>query len=72
MKVPVSWLKKYINLDGIDINDLSHLMTMAGTEVSSIDIVGEHWDAEHLLVGEIIDIKPHPDADKLRLPTIKV
>ena len=72
MKVPVSWLKKYINLDGIDINDLSHLMTMAGTEVSSIDIVGEHWDTEHLLVGEIIDIKPHPDADKLRLPTIKL
>ena len=72
MKIPVSWLKKYIELDGVDINNLSHLMTMAGTEVSTIDHIGEYWDTEHLLVGEIVDIKPHPDADKLRLPTIKI
>ena len=72
MKIPVSWLEKYIKLDGLDINQLAHLMTMAGTEVSSVEHIGESWDSEHLVVGEIIDIKPHPDADKLRLPTIKI
>ena len=72
MKIPVSWLEKYIKLDGLDITQLAHLMTMAGTEVSSVEHIGESWDSEHLVVGEIVDIKPHPNADKLRLPTIKI
>ena len=59
MKIPVSWLEKYIKLDGLDINQLAHLMTMAGTEVSSVEHIGESWDSEHLVVGEIVvDVAP--------------
>ena len=47
MKIPVSWLEKYIKLDGLDITQLAHLMTMAGTEVSSVEHIGESWDSEH-------------------------
>ena len=69
MKIPISWLKKYINIE-TDVQQLGHNLTMAGLEVAGIHCLGEEWDEGHLIVGEIIDINPHPDADRLRLPKI--
>ena len=39
MKVPVSWLSEYVDID-IGLDDLSHRLTMAGNEVGSIDRTG--------------------------------
>ena len=48
--------------------DLAHRLTMAGNEVGSIDVVGEFWD--HVYVGYVDSIQPHPNADRLRLATV--
>ena len=69
MKIPISWLKKYIEFD-TDVRELSHDLTMAGLEVAGIDFVGADWDDEHLIVGEILDISSHPNADRLKMPKI--
>ena len=39
MKVPVSWLSEYVDID-IGLDELSHRLTMAGNEVGSIDRTG--------------------------------
>ena len=69
MKIPISWLTKYVDIEK-NVQQLGHDLTMAGLEVAGITLVGEGWDEDNLLVGEIVEISPHPDADKLRLPTI--
>ena len=69
MKIPISWLKKYVDIEK-NVQQLGHDLTMAGLEVAGITLVGEGWDEDNLVVGEIVEISPHPDADKLRLPTI--
>ena len=65
MKIPISWIKQYIDYD-ISNEKVAELLTMAGTEVSEIKKIGENWD-ENIIVGKIIKIKKHPNADRLSL-----
>lgn len=85
MKIPISWLKDFINLDGLSVEDIARKLTLAGMEVDEILYVGlpmpiykegeKHefktngiaWDKEKLVVAEIREVKPHPNADRLTL-----
>ncbi len=62
MKVPYNWLKSYINFSYTP-RELAHELTMAGLEVESVDFCGE--GLEDIIIGEIKQVKAHPDADKL-------
>ena len=64
MKVPISWLKNYINVDENNLDDLLHRLTLAGTEVESVEIQG-NW--EGVKVGQVLEISKHPNADRLSL-----
>ncbi len=81
MKVPISWLKDFVDID-ISIAELASLITMAGMEVEAIQIVGLpmpkpgsvdaalsglEWDREKIVVGAISEVMPHPNADRLVL-----
>lgn len=69
MLVPVSWLKDYVDID-IDIERLAEAMTMSGTMVESILESGR--EMEKVVVGKVIEIRPHPNADKLVLGMVDV
>ncbi|PCJ52629.1 MAG: phenylalanine--tRNA ligase subunit beta [Candidatus Hydrogenedentota bacterium] len=62
MKFPLSWLKDYIDLD-VSVDELCDKMTMLGLEIESVESMGE--GIQNVVVGHILDIQPHPDADKL-------
>jgi phenylalanyl-tRNA synthetase beta chain len=68
MKVPVSWLRDYIT-EPFEVDDIAHRLTMVGTEVAEIERIGASW--EGLTVGLVLDVKPHPNADRLRLVTVE-
>ena len=36
MKAPINWLKKYVDIDLNNIDDLLHKLTLSGTEVDSV------------------------------------
>ncbi|MBI2424806.1 MAG: phenylalanine--tRNA ligase subunit beta [Candidatus Hydrogenedentes bacterium] len=63
MRVSLNWLKEYVNLDGISVEDLAHRMTMLGLEIEAIEEPGA--EIQQVYVGEILSIEPHPDADKI-------
>lgn len=67
MKVPLKWLKDYVDIE-ISNQDLANKLTMAGLEVSEIQVVGGSW--EKVVVGQILEINQHPNADRLRLATV--
>ncbi len=67
MKVPLSWLKEYISID-LTPQELSHRLTMSGTEVEGIATVGGSWD--NIYVGEVLRVEKHPNADRLKLATV--
>ena len=71
MLVPISWLKNYVAVtDSPD--DLAHKLTMAGVEIGEVETVGENWDADKIVVGHVLEVNPHPNADRLMLPTVDI
>ena len=69
MLVPMSWIKKYVQIN-IPVEELAHILTMAGTEVGSVTHIGQDWPKEKIVIGSVLSVEPHPNADRLTLPTI--
>lgn len=69
MLIPLSWLKNYVPVTDAPA-DLAHKLTMAGIEIGDVQMIGTDWDAEKVVVGHVLDVAPHPNADRLRLPTV--
>ena len=67
MKVPLKWLKEYIDIT-LPVADLASRLTMAGIETNIMQVTGSSW--ENICVGKIVAINPHPNADRLTLPTL--
>lgn len=63
MKLSYNWLNQYIDLSGIDINELAHTITMKICEVEEVEEVTPFL--KDIVVAKVEEIKPHPDADKL-------
>ncbi|MEK6265529.1 MAG: phenylalanine--tRNA ligase subunit beta [Clostridium sp.] len=62
MKVPVKWLKDYVDID-ISPKELGDRLTMSGSKVEEVIISGA--EIENVVTGKIIEIVKHPDADTL-------
>jgi phenylalanyl-tRNA synthetase beta chain len=69
MLVPLTWLKKYVPVT-IPPRELAHRLTMAGTEVGAVEEIGADWDRDKVLVGRVLKVDRHPNADRLTLPTV--
>ena len=92
MKVPLSWLKDYVNIT-LPAEDLAERLTLAGLEVEHIDTIGvapgrkaevhssqatnesvQHaglvWDREKIVIAQIVEVRPHPNADRLVLADV--
>ncbi|MGI6741067.1 MAG: phenylalanine--tRNA ligase subunit beta [Brevefilum sp.] len=82
MKVPITWLKDYIDIDNLGLEELAKIMTMVGLEVEEIHLVGLpqpeaemhefkytgiSWPAEKFIVARVDEVLPHPNADRLVL-----
>ena len=82
MKLPISWLKDFVTIT-LPLEELAHRLTLAGLEVEGIryvglplpregdrqetKITGFGWDPDAIVVGEILEVKEHPNADRLVL-----
>lgn len=64
MLFPESWLRSYVNPD-LDTEELAHRLTMAGLEVEETDSVAPAFTG--VVVARIVDVQPHPNADRLRV-----
>jgi phenylalanyl-tRNA synthetase beta chain len=64
MKVLLSWLREFAPFEG-DPGDLADDMSDLGMAVESIDHVGQGLDG--IVVAKVVDLRPHPNADKIQL-----
>lgn len=62
MLVPIEWLKEYTDIK-TDIEEFCERMIMSGSNIETVEHFGE--GIENIVVGRIVDIEKHPDADKL-------
>jgi phenylalanyl-tRNA synthetase beta chain len=85
MKLPISWLRDYVDITDLTPEEISRKLTFGGLEVEEIHYAGwampvygkddKHefkvggigWDKEKIVVAEIREVMPHPNADRLTL-----
>ena len=68
MRVPLSWLKDYVNIT-LPVEELAEKLTIAGLEVTEIEYFGIPggndetrllWDRQKLIIGHILEVSQHP------------
>ncbi|GAW97754.1 MULTISPECIES: phenylalanine--tRNA ligase subunit beta [Colwellia] len=69
MKFSESWLREWVN-PALSSAELAHQITMAGLEVDSVDPVAGEFSG--VIIGEVVECGPHPDADKLQVTKISL
>jgi phenylalanyl-tRNA synthetase beta chain len=65
MRVPLDWLREYCAPD-LDVSGIEERLTMTGTKVEAIHHHGV-GAVEHFVVGRVLSVEAHPDADRLRV-----
>jgi len=75
MRIPLSWLKDYVDIT-ISPAELAERLTLAGLEVETIEYIGLPeadlpWDPEKIVVGELRAVHYHPNADRLVLAEVE-
>jgi phenylalanyl-tRNA synthetase beta chain len=64
MKVLLSWLRDFAPIE-TDPAALGDVMSDLGMAVEEMDVLGEGLDG--IVVARVLDLRPHPDADKIQL-----
>jgi phenylalanyl-tRNA synthetase beta chain len=74
MKVPISWLKDYVDVT-LPLEELAERLTLAGLEIAGIRYLGIEaadvvWERDKIFVGHILAVHAHPNADRLVLADV--
>ncbi|HHB0833657.1 TPA: phenylalanine--tRNA ligase subunit beta [Acinetobacter baumannii] len=69
MKISENWLRTWVN-PAIDSDTLSDQLTMLGLEVDELALVAKPFTG--VVVGEVLTVEQHPDADRLRVTTVNI
>ena len=69
MKLPLKWLKEYVNFD-VTVEEFIEKMMWRGFEVAAVE--KELKEVENVVVGRIAALSKHPNADKLQICTMDI
>lgn len=70
MKIAYSILSRFVDLADIPPQILAERLTLSGLEVSSLE--DRTRSLEHVVVGRLLSVRPHPNADKLSLTEVEI
>jgi phenylalanyl-tRNA synthetase beta chain len=85
MKVPLSWLRDYVDIPD-SVPHLVDRLTLAGLEVAGVRVIGlpvpaglhvkaedagPVWDRDKIVLGKVLSVERHPNADRLTLATVE-
>ncbi|NLO39577.1 MAG: phenylalanine--tRNA ligase subunit beta [Ruminiclostridium sp.] len=69
MKAPITWLKDFVDIH-VDVKAYAHALTLSGSKVEGIEDLGE--SIEKVVIGKILSMEQHPNADKLKVAQVDV
>lgn len=68
--ISYDWLKEYVDLGKIAPDEFAKRMSLSGPAVEKI--IPQGADLERIVVGRVQEVRPHPNADKLRLAMVDI
>ena len=69
MRWSMEWLSDFVDLSDLDPQEVGESITLHTAEVDEVIESGGGWPG--VVVGLVDDVRPHPDANKLRLVTVR-
>ena len=72
MRVPVSWLREYVDFD-LPLEELARQLVFTSCEVDRITrrgVAERDGNYGHFVVGKVLEAEKHPNADKLQLTNV--
>ena len=69
MRVPLSWLRDYVDLE-LAPAELAERLTLLGFEVKAVEAPGAEWQG--VVVGRVMDVERHPNAETLWLAKVDI
>jgi phenylalanyl-tRNA synthetase beta chain len=69
MKIPLSWLREFTDVQ-LTAEQLADALTLRGLEVRGVERWGANWNK--MVVGELLEVGPHPKADRLQLTKVRI
>ena len=69
MIISEQWLRDWVRVD-LDAQGIADCLTNAGLEVDGVQAVAGPID--NLIVGQIVSVEKHPDADRLNLTKVNI
>ncbi|HEX6946135.1 MAG TPA: phenylalanine--tRNA ligase subunit beta [Acidimicrobiia bacterium] len=70
MKVSLRWLQEHIDLPTTDAAELAGVFTSIGLEVEGVEALEADWTG--VFVGKVLEVAPHPDADRIRVCQVDI
>jgi len=65
MIISLNWIKDYVNLDGIEVDELVKRFGLSTAEVEGVEYKGK--EIENVVVAEILSVENHPESQKLHI-----
>ncbi len=69
MKIPLSWLREFTDVQ-LTAEQLADTLTLRGLEVRGLERWGANWNK--MVIGELLEVAPHPKADRLQLTKVRI
>lgn len=70
MLVSMNWINEYVDLSGLDAEELIRRFTLSTAEVE--DIYYKGYDVKNVVAGQIVSVEKHPDSKKLHLLKVDI
>ncbi len=70
MKISINWIKDYVDLSGIETDELVKRFNLSTAEIEGVEKKGE--DIQNIVFGKILKIEKHPETDHLHVMQVDV
>ena len=65
MIISLNWIKDFVNLDGIEVDELTKRFGLSTAEIEGVEFKGKEID--QVVVAEILSVENHPESQKLHI-----
>ena len=70
MKVSINWIKDYVDLSGIEVDELVKRFNLSTAEIEDVEIKGK--DVQDVVFGKVLEVKKHPESNHLHILKVDV
>ena len=70
MKISINWIKDYVDLSGIEIDELVKRFNLSTAEIEGVEVKGA--DVQNVVFGKVLKVENHPESNHLHILKVDV